>query len=303
MDRLSLRQLSCFIAVADTGRFGLAAERVGLSQPALSEQIAQLERALGVAVFERGRHGARLTPAGREALVRARLIAVSVEEMRDAAAGAAGSLGGLIRIGALPTVAPYVLPQLIPALHKDHPDLRLHVREAASVELDARLAAGDFDVILATPPETTAGLTVEPLFEETLRLGVPSDHPHAAKRAVRLEALADMPFLTLERGHHLADQVRALADEAGATVLDDYAGTSLAGLRQMVGLGMGAAVFPDLYVRAELRADPAVRVLDVAPRAPSRWIALTWRAASPRAQDFRDLGARIRDRAAAALQA
>ncbi len=297
----TIRQLTYLIAVADAGRFNLAARRANISQPALSEQISQLEHNLGAKLLERGRSGAKLTPMGVEIAARARRILADVRELEDVVRANQDSLGGLIRLGALPTVGPYLLPQVIPDLHAQHPNLRLYVRETRTVELENRLRGGEFDVILSTPPEDASSLVVERLFQEPLRLGVPSGHELAAGGPIGIDDLADKNLLTLESGHYLADRVRDLAESAGAHLLIDYEGTSLDGLRQMVGMGMGSALFPALYEHSEMRDEASVAVCDIALDEPWRWIALIWRTSSPRGDDFRVLGEHLTKRALSLL--
>lgn len=291
----TVRQLTYFLAVADAGRFNLAAERVNVSQPALSEQVAELERILGVRLFERGRHGATLTPLGEETASRARRILAALHELRDVVDAGRRSLGGLLKLGALPTIGPYLLPHVVPRLKAQHPDLRLHVREMRMTELQAGLRDGAFDVIVSTPPDGEDGLVVEPLFDEPLRLGLPAGHALAQETMVTLDRLAGEDLLTLESGHHLSMRVRGLAEAAKARLLVDYEGTSLDGLRQMVGLGMGVSLFPALYIRSEMASEEAVVVRDVALESGFRRIALIWRRSSPRADDFRALARLLRD--------
>ncbi len=295
----TIRQLVYMIAVADTGRFNLAAERAHVSQPALSEQIAQLEHNLGAKLFERGRAGARLTPIGEEIVRRARKVMADIHELEDVVLAAEKNLGGLMRLGALPTVGPYLLPRVVPDLHAAYPNFRLYVREMRTIDLEARLRSGELDVILSTPPEEADGLMVEPLFEEPLKIGLPSDHRLAARQVITIEDLDGESILTLEAGHYLSERARRLAQAAHAQLLLDYEGTSLDGIRQMVGLGMGVSLFPALYVSSEMAGDPAVVVRNVVIDNASRWIALVWRASSPRTKDFLELAPRLRDRATA----
>ena len=293
MTHITLKQLTAAIAVADAGRFKTAADNLNLSQPALSEQIARLEEVLGAKLFERGPRGATLTPIGEEVVKRARKLMADVAELEQLANRDADALGGSVRLGALPTVGPYLLPHAIPGLHTDYPGLRLHVREARTTELEARLRGGEFDVILCTPPKDGDGLIVELLVQEPLRLGVAHDHHLADQPVIAAEDLCGLDLLTLEAGHHLAERTRELAAETGARVQIDYAGTSLDGVRQMVGLGMGAAIVPGLYQRSEMDADASVVVRDLGIVDPWRWIALVWRKSSPRTEAFRTLAARL----------
>jgi LysR family hydrogen peroxide-inducible transcriptional activator len=296
MSQPTLRQLALLIAVADTNRFTLAAERAHISQPALSEQIAQLEHNLGTKLFERGRHGAKLTPLGQEIAARARPILAEVQKLEDVVRAAEKNLGGLIRLGTLPTVGPYLLPGVIPKLHAAHPELRLYVRELRTIDLEARLRQGAFDVLLSTRPDDMEGLVTEPLFEERLLLGLASDHPLAKKRTIGIKDLAEEKVLTLESGHYLSERARGLAREAHAQLLVDYEGTSLDGLRQKVGLGMGVSLFPALYVHAEMISDEAVSVRDIRIEKAVRGIELIWRKSSPRGEDFLRLAKLLRVR-------
>ena len=220
--QLTIRQLSLLVAAAEAGRFNLAAERAHISQPALSEQIAQLEHNLGAKLFERGRHGARLTPMGQEVAVRARVVLAHLQELEELVAARLGNLGGLIRLGALPTVGPYLLPSVVPELHAAHPQLRLYVREANNIELETRLRDGTFDVLLSTPPDDAEGLRVEPLFQESLLLGLSRDHRLAGRQTLNIADLAGENVLTLESGHYLSGRARGLAEIAHAKLQVDY---------------------------------------------------------------------------------
>jgi LysR family hydrogen peroxide-inducible transcriptional activator len=297
MPQPTIRQLTLFVAVAEAGRFNLAAERENISQPALSEQIAQLEHNLGARLFERGRHGATLTPLGEEIAKRALPILSQVRELEDVVETTRNNLGGLIRLGALPTVGPYLLPSVIPELHSAYPELRLYVRELRTVELESRLREGGFDVLLSTQPDDTTGLVIEPLFQEPLLLGLASDHRLAKKKVIQVEELEGEKILTLETGHYLSVRARGLAEMAHAQLLVDYEGTSLDSLRQMVGLGMGISLFPALYVQSEIFTDEAVVVREIGIRDASRWISLVWRKSSPRKQSFLRLAALLRTHA------
>jgi len=297
MTQLTLRQLQLFLAVVDAGTFSLAAARVHLSQPALSEQIAQMEHVLKTKLFERGKTGALPTPLGHEIADRARAILAGVREIEEAASTTRENLGGLMRLGALPTVGPYLLPSVIPELHREYPKFRLYVRESRTLELEAGLRSGVFDLLLTTPPEDTTGFSVEPLFQEPLFLGMSADHPLAKKKAIRTKDLRGEKMLTLEAGHYLASRTRELADVAGVELLTDFEGTSLDSLRQMVGLGMGLSLFPGIYVLSEVLGDEAMVVRKIVDGEAMRWVSLVWRTSSPRAAAFLTFAEVIRARA------
>jgi LysR family hydrogen peroxide-inducible transcriptional activator len=301
MAQPTLRQLSALVAIADTGLFKTAAEKLHVSQPALSEQVSQLEYRLGATLIERDRRGARLTPVGREIAARARNILQSVSELADVVRSGQANLGGLIRLGALPTLGPYLMPHIVPVLHARYPDLRLYVREAWSGALEDGVLAGTHDCALTAGPVQSDALHVEFLFEEDLLLGVARDDPLAQRSEIPGRAIAGRNMLTLEDGHRLTDQMKAIATAAGAHLLDDYQGTSLDGLRQMVGMGMGLSVFPRFYERSEIRNDQAVVGRKLKLAGTTRPICLIWRKGSPRAGDFAALGEMIGDKAVALL--
>lgn len=292
----TLRQLEYLVALADTGHVGRAAERAGVSQPTLSMQIAELEKRLGVTLAERGRGGALLTAAGRDAALRAREILRSVEELKESAAGARTGMGGRLRLGVLPTIGPYLLPHILPALHRRYPDLRLYVREDFPGPLETGLLDGRFDLLITSLPVDLGGIETEPVFREELMLALPSDHPAARKAKVPRDALGGENILALELGHRYHQQVRALSEELGAQILPDFEGTSLDTLRQMAAMGTGVTFLPALYVHADSgrRGDVAMKSLDPAP--PTRTVGLAWRRNSPARDDFLAVGELIRSR-------
>jgi len=300
MTQLTLRQLQLFLAVIDAGSFSLAAARAHISQPALSEQIAQMEHLLRTKLFERSKSGAAPTPLGQEIAIRARAVLADVRELEEAVSAARGNLGGLMRLGVLPTVGPYLLPSIIPDLHKTYPALRLHVRESRTVELEAGLRSGVFDMVLSTPPEDSS-FRVEPLFEEPLLLGMSVDNPLAKKATLRTEDLRGQKMLTLESGHFLAARTRQIARAAHVELLTDFEGTSLDSLRQMVGLGMGLSLFPGIYVLAEILNDEALVVRRIQNEDATRLMALVWRKSSPRTDAFMVLADVIRKKGEAML--
>lgn len=303
MAQPTLKQLSALVAIADTGLFKTAAEKLFISQPALSEQISQLEYRLGAILLERGRGGARLTPVGKEIAERARAIQQSVAELSDVVRSGLANLGGLIRLGALPTLGPYLMPHIVPVLHQRYPDLRLYVREALADTLTRDVMAGEFDCALTVLPGGTGALHTEKLFDEALLLGVARGDPLATRKSIDSRALAGRNFLTLEEGNRLTEQVKALARAAGGTLLDDYQGTSLDGLRQMVGMSMGVSVFPQFYVRSEIGNDQAVEARPLKISGAHRPVSLIWRAGSPRAADFATLGEIISETASSLIAA
>ncbi|MBS0124264.1 hydrogen peroxide-inducible genes activator [Thetidibacter halocola] len=258
----TIRQVTYFLLLAETGSFGQAAERAGISQPSLSLQISALEKTLGLRLFERGRHGAHLTPEGRALRERALEVAEALEGFSETATQLRSGMSGQLRLGSTPTIGPYLMPALVRRLHQRHPDARLVLSDGDPRTLSDRLMQGQLDAIITQLPVDVKGVTVTRLFREPLMLAMAHDHPLARKQAVSDADLAGQDVLTLSPRYALHAQITALAREAGATLRSDYEGTSLDALRQMVAMNMGLTFLPTLYVRSEIaapRGDVAVR--------------------------------------------
>lgn len=281
----SLRQLTYLTALADERHFRRAAERVNVTQPTLSIQLGALEKTLGVRLVDRDRSSVALTPIGREVTERARRILGEVRGIVALTAGARHGLAGTIRLGVPPTLGPYLLPHIVPELHRRFPDLKLHVREGMPRDLLARLAEGGFDLLLSPLP-AVGSVEVAPLFREPLLVAAAPDHPLAAKTRVARQELRGEKVLELEPGHHLHEHVRALCDAFGATPLRDYEGTSLDTLRQMVGMGVGIAFLPALYVRSEIADRGEVAILNLTDKTLHRSIGMVWHARSHGQAEF-----------------
>ncbi|MFU8778510.1 MAG: LysR substrate-binding domain-containing protein, partial [Roseovarius sp.] len=247
---VTLRQLRYFIALTETGHYRKAAERVGVSQPSLSQQILGLETALGMTLVERGHRGAILTPGGREVLAHARKIMEQAEVLGSLAQSTREGMAGTIRLGASPTLGPYFLPYVVRRLRRNYPGLKLIIRDAAPTVLQEELLEGRHDLILTQLPLHSGDIAVERLFREPLKLAVAQDHPLAGKAAARDEDLAGQDILALPRGYPLHAQMVALCEEVGAQLRQDYEGSSLDALRQMTALNMGICFLPALYVQS-----------------------------------------------------
>jgi len=290
----SLRQLEYLVAISEARHFRRAAEKVGASQPTLSAQLKELERRLGAHLVERDRSGVIITPLGEQVVSIARRVLRDVQELRDVATRQRGEFTGVIRLGLPPTIGPYLLPKIIPDLHKAYPDLKLYVREDKPHALPTALKEGRYDVLIMPLP--IRGLDVETLaiFREPLFVAVAADHPLATRRDLVRADLKGQPVLALEAGHQLHEQVVAVCEEAGANLMFDYEGTSLDTLREMVGMGMGLSFLPGLYVRSSLGQDPGVTVLELKDRSLYRTIGLVWRKTSYRTPEFEALAEHLR---------
>jgi LysR family hydrogen peroxide-inducible transcriptional activator len=277
----SMRQLRYFVTLAETRHFRRAAEGLGITQPSLSLQISNLESLLGNQLIERGRGPVTLTPVGREVLTLARRTLDDAQEILDLTAAMRGGLSGTIRLGASPSLGPYLLPRLVGQLHKTFPDLRLYIRERVPRQLREELLDGTHDMILSQLPMQGAEFHIRRLFSEPLLLVVPPDHPLASQPSVGVADLKGLEVLSLGPDFVLHDQIQVICSEYGADLVRDYEGTSLDALRQMVAMGMGVTFLPQLYVTSEI--DPreaAVVALPMARSSFNRTVGLVWRKGS-----------------------
>lgn len=276
----TLRQLQYLVAIAEERHFGRAAERVHVAQPTLSAQFSELERKLGLRLIERGRSGVSVTPFGREIVDRARKVLSDVQQISDMSASQKHGFAGKLKLGVPPTLGPYLLPYIVPEMHKRYPLLKLYVKEGTPSDIQDALVSGELDMAMTPLPVAHRTLEVGFLFKEALRIVCAPDHPLAFKQAVSPDDLKDQKVLTLEAGHHLHSQVRGLCDSYGADLLYDYEGTSLDTLRHMVGMGVGISFFPELYILSEIHSDKELKVLQLDEAELSRDICLAWRSKS-----------------------
>lgn len=291
---LSLRQLQYVVAVADTLGFHKAAETCHVSQPTLSAQVQQIEQVLGVQIFERDRRRVLLTLAGEEIVRRARRVLLEVTDLIDAAERGGDVLKSELRIGVIPTVAPYLLPRLTPAVRERHPALRLIFVEQKTEDVLRELGVGALDLgLLALEAElgevAHATIAVDPFV-----VALPKGHRLAAKKRLRLADLTGEPVLLLDDGHCFRTQALSLCAQVGAEEAA-FRATSLPTLAQMAASGLGLTLLPELSVPVENRQEQ----LDVRPfarPAPHRTIALIWRPTSPFGDAFEEL-ARVMRRA------
>ena len=277
----SMRQLRYFVTLAETRHFRRAAEALGITQPSLSLQISNLEALLGIQLIERGRGPVTLTPVGREVLTLARRTLDDAQEILDLTAAMRGGLSGTIRLGASPSLGPYLLPRVVGQLHKTFPDLRLYIRERVPRQLREELLDGTHDMILSQLPMQGGDFHVRRLFSEPLLLVVAPDHPLAARSSAGVSDIAGLQVLSLGPEFVLHDQIQVICAEHGAEIVRDYEGTSLDALRQMVAMGMGVTFRPRLYVSSEI--DPreqAVVAIPLSRPGFSRSVGLVWRRGS-----------------------
>jgi LysR family transcriptional regulator, hydrogen peroxide-inducible genes activator len=288
-----MRQLRYFDALAEALHFGRAAERCAVTQPALSMQIQEFEREIGAILIERTRAGARLTPEGEEVARRVAAILASVRDLADYARHSAGLLTGQLRLGVIPTVAPYVLPKLLPALKAEHPGLDLNLRETQTEYLVDDLVAGRLDALLLALPIDNPELETEALFEDAFLLALPGSRRLRPGAAATKDLFENERLLLLEEGHCLRDQALSFCEAREARTMNALGAASLSTIVQMVANGFGVTLLPRMSVAIEARRGD-IQVLPFAPPEPHRIIGLAWRRSSPRARDFQALGAIIK---------
>lgn len=290
MGKPTVQQLRYAVAVADARHFGRAARACFVSQPALSAQVRELEARLGVQVFERTGRGVLVTPAGVELIDRARRILSEIDDLCEAAAGAGSEFGGSVRLGVIPTIAPYVLPRAIPLIEAAHPGVELYLREDRTDALLAHLQAGELDLLLLALPLNRPGVEELALYDEPFLLAVPEHHPIARQRRCTVAALANERLVLLEEGHCLRDQALAVCDLAGRDGLVEVQGTSLPTVIQMVGSGLGITLLPATAIDRDVHPGERVVVRHLRPTPPTRTVGLAWRSSSARANAYRQLG-------------
>lgn len=288
---LTLKHLRYFQALAQHRHFGRAADACAISQPALSLQIKELEALFGVALVERNAREIRLTSVGEALLDKARGILLAVGELDDLARAAKGPLAGRLRMGVIPTVAPYLLPRIIAALSDRLPELDLHLREAMTEVLIAELQEGRLDVAILALPISEPTLTEFALFDEDFVLVRPAED--AGNPVPSPQTLQTMRLLLLEEGHCFRDQALSFCQMDSTRPGALMEGSSLSTLVQMVGAGMGVTLIPDMAVDMETRSADVAIARFPAPR-PRRTIGMVWRKSNPLAEQLMEMGAIVR---------
>lgn len=288
----SVRQMRYFDILATTLHFRKAAELARISQPALSAQIAEMEQRLGTPLFERTRRTVVLTDMGKRLLPRVRGILNGIRSLEELASRRRGILQGRLRLGIIPTIAPYLLPILIPELREAYPELTIELREAVTSKLVEDLRLGDLDALIAALPIDSDGIVAKPLFRDRFLIATSSNDTDILTSPMTQESVALERLLLLEEGHCLRDQALAVCTSVKQRQLVNYGATSMTTLLQMVSHGMGLTLIPEIAVRTEASRNN-VRILAFADPEPSREIGLIWRRQSERRDDFEALATTI----------
>jgi LysR family transcriptional regulator, hydrogen peroxide-inducible genes activator len=283
MIQFTLRQLRYFDALTRHGHFGRAAEACAITQPALSMQIKELEEALGGVLLERSARQVVLTKFGEELAQRVREILRSVDELGDFARASRDQLVGRLRIGMIPTIAPYLLPKVIGDLTQVHPELDIHVRETVTPKLIKELAEGRLDTAIVALPVSEPSLTEIALFTENFLLVRPGEAEGTPVPSS--EALREMRLLLLEEGHCFRDQALSFCNMQSSPPREVLEASSLSTLVQMVGAGIGVTLIPEMAVAVETRS-ASVSVARFKEPQPSRTIGMVWRKTSPLARQL-----------------
>jgi LysR family hydrogen peroxide-inducible transcriptional activator len=291
MLNITLRQLRYFDALARHAHFGRAAEACAITQPALSMQIKEMEQALGGVLLERNARQVALTKFGEELAQRVRDILRSVDELGDFARASRDLLVGRLRVGMIPTIAPYLLPKVIANLKRLHPELDIHVREALTAKLIEELAEGRLDTAIVALPVSEPSLTEVALFAESFLLVRPGED--AAKPVPGVEKLRDMRLLLLEEGHCFRDQALSFCKMQSSPPRETLDASSLSTLVQMVSAGIGVTLIPEMAVAVETRS-ASVSVARLKNPQPSRTIGMVWRKTSPLAGQLRQISEAVR---------
>jgi LysR family hydrogen peroxide-inducible transcriptional activator len=295
---LSLRDLEYVEAVAELSHFGRAAERCGVSQPALSEQIRKLEAHLGVPFFERTRRQVAITPQGAVLLVQVERILTEARHFLAMSGQGQQGLSGPLQLGAIETIGPYYLPELLLLVRDKMPDISLRLTESRTAILIERLRHGMLDVVLMVPTPDMPGLASADLFFEPFILATPKNHPLAALPLIKLDALPIENLLLLEEGHCLREHALALCAKAPAATRH---ATSLETLWHMIAAGEGYSLLPSLAVAARPEISTLLQCRSMQEPNAGREIALVWRTSDPREKQFRQFADLLRHHAPASV--
>jgi LysR family hydrogen peroxide-inducible transcriptional activator len=295
---ITLRQLRYLSALAKHGHFGRAAEACAVTQPALSMQIRDLERTLGVKVVERRPGEVMLTDVGREVVRRGEEVLAASRDLVDFARHRGGVLTGRLTLGVIPSLAPYLLPRILPVLQKQFPDLRLELRETQTRQLVDDVKSGALDAAMLALPLSEPDIDTAVLFNDVFLLAVPADDPRPADQRIKAIEIDQSKLILLEDGHCLRDQALAFCATAargngrgngGSAAGMAFAASSLSTVMQMVASGYGVTLIPQIAADVEQR-DARIKFLRLENPQPGRSIGLAFRRTSPRKADFAALG-------------
>lgn len=290
----TLKQLQYLVALQEHGHFGKAAESCFVTQSTLSAGIRELESLLGLMLVERTRRVVRFTPLGNKIVAKAHRILREAEELAEMARSAGKPLADDLRMSVIPTIAPFLLPKLLPALRKQYPDLKLYLREEASAAAIEALHHGQVDCVLLALPFAAGDIEKATLFEDRLYVAFPKDDPRDPPESIKPELIDESRLLLLVDGHCLKDHALAACNRPEMRAFATMLGTSLHTLVQMVDNGLGLTIIPEMAVNAGLLNGTDVQARPLNAEHASREIALVWRKNSPRREEFELLADSLR---------
>ena len=291
---MTLTELRYVVALAQERHFGRAAQKCFVTQPTLSLALAKLEDELGMKLFERNKNEVLVTPRGQQVVDQARRVLDEVAKIQHIARGSQDQLAGALRIGVIPTIGPYLLPELVPILRKKAPAMPLVIEENLTGNLAPMLREGELDVVIIALPFAMPGVKTDFVYEEPFSVVVPQDHRWATRKALKPSELAEENLLVLNSGHCFRDQVmEACPGQANTALPDGRAGSSLETIRNMVASGLGVSVLPATALVPRY-ASKLLHIVPFASPAPSRKIALAWRASFDRPLAVETLSEAIR---------
>ena len=289
----SIKQLQYLTALAETEHFSKAAQLCNVTQSTLSAGIKELETVFGITLAERTKRSVIMTPIGREIAERAAKIIRDAQDMMALSAASDGPLTGRLQMGVIPTIAPYLLPKLLPALRQNYPRLDLTLRETQTAVLVDEVLSGRLDVALLALPASDNRLVEQPLFEDPFVLVIPASHPLVKQKQIDAKTLNQENLLLLEEGHCFRDQAIEFCSTSGLpgdmSQFSTLGATSLATIAQMVSADFGITLLPQMAIEQETTHNKKLAVRPFTPPQPSRTIGLIWRKNSPRLEDFKAL--------------
>ncbi len=290
----TLKQLQYLVALEEHGHFGKAAEATFVTQSTLSAGIRELESLLGLMLVERTRRVVRFTPLGSKIVAKAHRILREAEELAEMARSAGKPLAGDLRISVIPTIAPFLLPKMLPALRKQYPELKLFLREEASAVACEALHHGQVDCVLLALPFAAGDVEKAKLFDDGLYVAFPKDDPRNPPESVSPDMIDESKLLLLVDGHCLKDHALAACNRPELRASAMMIGTSLHTLVQMVDNGLGLTLIPEMAVKAGLLNGTDVQARPLKAQHASREIAIVWRTNSPRREEFELLATALR---------
>ncbi len=291
----TLKHLKYFISVAKFKHFGQAADACFVTQPTLSAAIREFEDILGVQLLERTKRSVLVTPIGEEVLKRAKDIMVQADSLMEMARAKGSPLNGELRLGVIPTIGPYLLPQIMEDVRRHFPDLTLYLKEDQTERLLAALKEGQLDVLILALPYESDTIDSFTFMQDRFYCALPKDHPLAKKKQIENQEIISENLLLLEEGHCLRDHAMAACSWEGARNINEFGATSLSTIVHMVANGLGITLLPEMAIKAGITRGTDLVTIPLSKNSPPRDIGLVWRKTSGRKEEFTLLGQFLRE--------